>query len=334
MDVGVVSTTVSLPPMAEIPAVRAADFDEVLAHYDLDVVHVGEVRVTNNAVFRVDTPAQSYALRIHRVDYRRPQQIRSELNYVEALVEGSEVLAPRAVRTRSGDLVAAIEADGEVRYASVVAWLDGEVRRPGRGAGKATLFRIGQALGRIHQFSSEFNPPDGFDLPTWDIATMFSTERLRLIETASHRRKTDLVVRTARERFDQLTANPLTYGVLHHDFILLNCLHAGRQTAVIDFDDSGWGFYLQDLGGLLGNLKDYHNYRTLRGWFVDGYESVRRFPTTSERDMELMIALRHCTSLLWLVERHAAGAIPTDQFEQNLAYRIEEVESSLVHLTL
>ncbi|MGF1667086.1 MAG: phosphotransferase enzyme family protein [Acidimicrobiia bacterium] len=320
--------------MAEIPGARAAYLDEVLARYDLDVVDVAAVRVTNNAVFRLNTTADSYALRIHRADYRLPQQIRSELSYVEALAEGSEVMVPRPVRTRGGDLVAALEVGGDVRYASVVAWLDGEVRRPGRGAGRATLFGIGQALGRIHQFSAGFNPPDGFDLPTWDIGTMFSPERLRLIEAASYRSQVDWLIGRAQERFGELTATPQTYGVLHHDFILLNCLHSHRQTAVIDFDDSGWGFYLQDLGGLLGNLKDYNNYRTLREWFVEGYESVRRFPTTSERDMELMIALRHCTSLLWLLERHAAGAMPTEQFERNLVYRIEEIESSLVDLTL
>jgi Ser/Thr protein kinase RdoA (MazF antagonist) len=320
--------------MAETPGESAAYLDEVLAHYDLDVVDVAEVRTTNNAVFRLNATAGSYALRIHRAGYRRPPQIRSELSYVEALVDGSDVVAPRPFRTRSSDLVAVFEADGEVRYASVVAWLDGEVRRPGRGAGKATLFRIGQALGRIHQFSARFKPPDDFDLPTWDIATMFNPERLWLIETAPHRRLVDQVIGTAHERLAELTATPLTYGVLHHDFILLNCLHAGRQTAVIDFDDSGWGFYLQDLGGLLGNLKDYRNYLTLRGWFVEGYESVRSFPATSERDMELMIALRHCTNVLWLHERHAAGAMPTDQFERNLAYRIEEIESSLVDLAL
>jgi Ser/Thr protein kinase RdoA (MazF antagonist) len=320
--------------MAEIPDERAEDLDEVLAHYDLDVVDVAEVRVTNNAVFRLNATAGSYALRIHRADYRLPQQIRSELSYVEALAEGSEVVVPRPVRTRSGDLVAVVEADKEVRYASIVAWLDGEVRRPGRGAGKATLFRIGQALGRIHQFSAGFNPPYGFDLPTWDIATMFSPERLRLIETAPYRRHVDQVIGTARERLAELRATPLTFGVSHHDFILLNCLHSHRQTGVIDFDDSGWGFYLQDLGGLLGNLKDYRSYRTLREWFVEGYESVRQFPTTSERDMELMIALRHCSSISWLHERHAAGAMPTEQFERNLAYRVGEIESSLVDLTL
>jgi len=320
--------------MAEIPEEHADSLDGVLAHYDLDVVDVAEIRVTNNAVFRLNTTADSYALRIHRAGYRIPQQIRSELSYLEALADGSEVMVPRPVRTRGGDLVAVVEVGGEVRYASVVAWLDGEVRRPRRGAGKATLFRIGQALGRIHQFSETFDPPAGFDLPTWDIATMFSPERLRLIEAAPYRSQVDQVIWTGRERLAELTPTPQTYGVLHHDFILLNCLHSHHRTAVIDFDDSGWGFYLQDLGGLLGNLKDYRSYRTLREWFVDGYESVRQFPTTSERDMELMIALRHCTSLLWLLERHAAGAMPTDQFERNLAYRIEEIESSLVDLTL
>lgn len=84
----------------------------------------------------------------------------------------------------------------------------------------------------IHQFSAGFNPPDGFDLPTWDIATMFNPERLRLIETASYRRQVDVLIGTARERFAEFTATPLTYGVLHHDYILLNCLHSGRQTRV------------------------------------------------------------------------------------------------------
>ena len=317
--------------MGENASVGSVFLEEALACYDLDVVDVAEIRVTNNAVFRLDTRAGSYALRIHRPEYRLPQHTRSELGYVEALAKGSEVIVPRPVRTRQGDLVAVVEGGGEVRYVSVVTWLEGEVRRPGRGAGRATLFRMGQALGRIHQFSETFDPPAGFDLPTWDIATMFSPERLRLIESPSYRRQVDQVIGTARERFAELTATPLTFGVLHHDFILLNCLHSHRQTAVIDFDDSGWGFYLQDLGGLLGNLKDYRSYRTLRRWFIDGYESVRQFPTTSERDMELMIAIRHCTSVLWLHDRHIAGAMPTDQFERNLAYRIEELESSLLN---
>ncbi|MEN8238015.1 MAG: phosphotransferase [Actinomycetota bacterium] len=319
--------------MAENPSGPAAFIDEALAHYDLDVADFTEVRVTNNAVFRLHTPASDYALRIHRPDYRRPQHIRSELTYVAALAEASDVIVPCPVRTQSGDVMASVEVRGQVRCASVVTWLEGAVRRPGRGAGRETLFRIGQALGRIHEFSETFAPPDHFDLPTWDIATLFSSEGLGLIETTSQRRLVDQLVQRIGDFFAELTRTPATYGVLHHDFILLNCLHSGRQTSVIDFDDSGWGFYVQDLGGLLGNLKDYSNYRTLRRWFTDGYESVRPLPSPDERDLELMIALRHGASVLWLLERRAAGAMPVDLFERNMTYRIEEIESSLAELT-
>lgn len=318
--------------MAENPSGRAAFVEEALAQFDLGIADFAEIRVTNNAVFRLHTPAGDYALRIHRPGYRLRQQIRSELTYVAALAEGSEVIVPHPVRTRSGDVVASVEVGGEVRHASVVTWLEGAVLRPGRGAGRATLFRIGRALARIHLFSETFDPPDGFDLPTLDIATRFNAERLRLIETRSLRGLVDQLMQRAGDRFAGLTRTPASYGVLHNDFILLNCLHSGRRTAVIDFDDSGWGFYLQDLGGLLGNLKDYGNYRTLRRWFVDGYESVRPFPTADRRDLELMIALRHCTTALWLHERRAEAPMLVDRFEQNIAYRIEEIESALTEL--
>ena len=230
------------------------------------------------------------------------------------------------------DFVASVEAGDRVRHASVVTWLEGEVRRPGRGAGPATLGRIGQALGRIHQFSESFDPPDGFDLPSWDVAAMFPSERLCLVEAASHRRLVDQVAQWVGERFAELAPTPAAYGVLHHDFILLNCLHSGRQTAVIDFDDSGWGFYVQDLGGMLGNLKDHTSYRSLRRSFVGGYESVRPSPSADERDLELMVALRHCTSALWLHELRATGAMAEDLFERNVTYRMEEIEASVAAL--
>lgn len=318
--------------MDDNPSERDALVDAAVAQYDLDVAYVDEVRVTNNAVFRLLTPSRDYALRIHRSGYRSPTQIRSELAYLASLAEGSEVVVPLPVTTVSGDFVASVEAGDRVRHASLVTWLEGEVRRPGRGAGPATMFRIGKALARIHQHSESFDPPDGFDLPTWDVATIFDSERLRLVESVSHRRLIEQVARCADERFAERTPTPQAYGVLHHDFILLNCLHSGRQTAVIDFDDSGWGFYLQDLGGMLGNLKDYSSYRSLRRSFVDGYESVRAFPSADEWDLELMVALRHCTSALWLHELRGTGAMTEDLFERNLTYRIQEIESSVAAL--
>lgn len=323
---------VSLRVMDDNPSESGALLDAAVAQYDLDVAEIDEVRVINNAVFRLRTPSRDYALRIHRPGHRLPTQIRSELVYLASLAEGSEVVVPFPIATRSGEFVALVDAADGVRHASLVTWLGGEVRRPGRGAGAATLFRIGKALGRTHQFSESFDPPDGFDLPIWDVAAMFDSERLRLVESVSHRRLIEQVAQWVEEHFDELTPTPETHGVLHHDFILLNCLHSGRQTAVIDFDDSGWGFYLQDLGGMLGNLKDHSSYRSLRRSFVAGYESIRPFPSADERDLELMVALRHCTNALWLHELRAAGAMTEDLFQRNLTYRIAEIRSSVTAL--
>ena len=310
--------------VAQRPLVEA-----VLEQYELSAVEVTRVRFINNAVFRLRTTSGEYAFRIHRPDYRTPQQTRSELAYVAALAVGARVEVPLPIKTRSGDLVAIFKAGRKRRHGSAVAWLAGEVRRPGRGAGPKTLFRIGQALGRIHEFSQSFQAPADFDLPTWDLAAMFDQRLVELLETTVQQRMFDEVRHRVARLFAELRPSPATFGVLHYDFILLNCLHNGRHTAVIDFDDCGWGFYLQDFGGLLGNLKDYPNYRSLRRPFLNGYQSVRPLPSDAEQDLELMIALRHCTSALWLLERRQQDAIPEDKFQRNMAYRIEEIESSL-----
>lgn len=64
-------------------------------------------------------------------------------------------------------------------------------------------------------------------------------------------------------------------GVIHFDFILLNCrLHRGRhwRAGVIDFDDVGSGYCLYDIAPMVDNLLDFprgaagpHLLRWLRG---------------------------------------------------------------------
>ena len=234
-----------------------------------------------------------------------------------------------AVFRLRGAFVSTVEVSGERQHGSVVTWLAGDVRRPGSGAGPRTLHRIGQALGSIHDFSETFAVPDGFEVPTLDLSTVLAEVDPDRLGTAARWGIFDEVLRRAEVAFDGLVRSPATFGVLHNDFILLNCLHHGRRTAVIDFDDCGWGFYLQDLGGMLSNLKDYPDYRSLRRWFLDGYRSVRPLPSEDEQDLELMIALRHCASTLWLLNRHQASAIAEDQFQRILNYRINEIQSSL-----
>ena len=298
-----------------------------LDEYGLTGVRVTPVRVFNNSVFRLTTPAGDLALRIHRQGYRTSREIRSELVYLTGLAATGRVDVPVPLVTRRGELVAEVQAPGEVRHCSVVTWLPGEVRRPGTGAGPATLVRIGEALGRIHEFSASFAAPAGFERPTWDLETLLGGEGAH--QLGDGQRLIDEVRERSVPVFGGIAGSPSAFGVIHHDFILLNCLHRGRRTAVIDFDDCGWGFFIQDLGGLLGNLKDYPHHRSLWKPFLDGYRSVRPLPSEREEDLELMVALRHAATALWMIDRDRERPLPGDQLRRNLDYRLGEIERSL-----
>lgn len=303
-----------------------------LDEYGLTGVRVEPIRVFNNAVFRVTTPSGDLALRIHRPGYRTSTQIRSELVYLAGLAATGLIEVPAPLSTRHGDLVAQIDTGDEARHCSVVTWLPGRVRRPGTGAGPATLFRIGETLGWMHSFSESFKPQPAFDRPVWDLEAVL--DRGDASPLGEGRHLIDEVRERSEALFGGIARAPTDHGVIHNDFILLNCLHRGRRTAVIDFDDCGWGFFLQDLGGLLGNLKDYPNYRSLWKPFLDGYRSVRPLPSEREDDLELMVALRHAATALWMIDRDRQQPLPGDQLRENLDHRLEEIERSLREMTL
>lgn len=303
--------------------------------YDVENIRLSAPALGNNAVFRVECDQGTFALRLHRAGYREPSQIRSELTYLEGLGEQTDVSAPRPVRTREGDLVCLARADGLSRHCTLLSWFDGQVRRPGDGAGAATLSRIGRTLGQIHRFYEVFTPPPGFELPSWKAAADLTSSRSPLkpgllgeLATREQRLLAEVASRLAPV-FDWLDGQDNQHGVIHKDFILKNCLHRGRATHVIDFDDCGFGYYLSDLGGLLSNLQDYPSYRSLLAPFLAGYRDVRPLPEEMERHFDLMVAARHATSALWILGRWRVGDVGDRYFRRLLRYRMGALAAML-----
>ena len=289
--------------------------DAVLERYDLHVTSMTPARLVNNAVFRLETSDGDVALRIHRPGYRTASQTRSELAFMTALGEGAAVAVPDVVPTSDGESVAEIDIGGPTFHASVLGWVDGDVKRPGAGAGEATLERMGSLLATMHEFGSSWDTPRGFDLPRLDTRTLLDRE----VESDSVRRLVDEVRRIVDERFVDVERTPETWGLIHHDFVFGNVLHDGWTPVVIDFDDCGWGYHLQDVGAMLENLSDGTATPALHRAFVEGYESVRPFPVTDERDEQVVVALRHAVAALFLLEREEALG---DRFATAMEYRV------------
>ena len=77
-----------------------------LAEYDLEVTGLRLITNGWNGVFRVDTPDGPYVIRVTRpIPGADDRSVRSEVEFMSALAQGTDVAVPPVVRNRRGELV-------------------------------------------------------------------------------------------------------------------------------------------------------------------------------------------------------------------------------------
>jgi Ser/Thr protein kinase RdoA (MazF antagonist) len=308
-----------------------------LLEYDLPPIsELRAIRFTNNAVYEV-TAGGRFALRVHRTEYRTAAEIRSELTFLRAIREqlsGTRVDVPQPVPTRGGDLV----AEGE-RCCDLLTWVPGRTLRPTRGLGPRAGVLLGEGLARLHEAAIRFEPPSDFELPSWDGDTLFSAsspfrpgEMEAFLPTDAWRVFAEVAART-RSVLAQLPQTPDWWGILHADFVLVNCRFARRrrgwELGIIDFDDMGWGHFVYDLAGILGNFADFpESYPRLRRAFLSGYRSIRPMPRALEEHLPVLMAARHASVLTWLAGLGRRGEADLD-VPRFVEYRVQAMRHCL-----
>jgi len=310
---------------------------KALREYDLPPdPEIRAIRFTNNAVYEVVAGGR-YALRVHRPEYRTPAQIRSELAFLRAVREslrGTRIDVPEPVPTRVGDVV----VEGE-RCCDLLTWVPGRTLKPTRGLGTGASLLLGEGLARLHEAAVRFVPPPDFELPSWDGDTLFSASSAfrpgdmeEFLPADAWRVFADVAERT-RIALAQLSQSPDSWGILHADFVLVNCHFArtrrGWELGIIDFDDIGWGHYVYDLAGILGNFADFpESYPRLRRAFLGGYRSIRALPPALEQQLPVLMAARHASVLTWLAGLSRLGETDLD-VPRFVEYRVQAMRHCL-----
>ena len=284
---------------------------DALAWFDLAPTRVALLRHTNNVVYSVEAAGEQSVLRLHRAGHRTPSHTRDELTLLEAIAPRLALLGvdvPRPVRSTSGDLVAEV-AGNDTTHASVLTWVGGASLRPGDGLGLAGARLLGEALAHLHEVTASTAQDLGLVLFSWDARSMFTEESpfrpgsLDDVIPGRHREVFDAGVHRATAAFEELdSVRDHPRGVIHFDFILLNCrLQRGRhwRAGVIDFDDVGSGHCVYDLAPLIGNLLDFPEGARLARAFCFGYEAVRRLPPGWPAVLAALMGGRQIVSALW-----------------------------------
>jgi Ser/Thr protein kinase RdoA (MazF antagonist) len=258
------------------------------------------LRDRENHVFEMDLPSGRAALRLHRAGYQSTAAIQSELWWCAALAKAG-LPVPAALTALDGNLLVALP-DG--RHASAIAWVEGEaLGEAGQPFARPLAdvldlhHALGSLLARLHRATDALVLPEGFVRPRWDSDGLVGENpfwgRFWDHPAATPDQRAALI--RARDALRERLSGEI--GLIHADVLRENVLVNDRSVALIDFDDSGFGFRLYDLGTVLSQNLYEPAYTDIRDSLMAGYG-------TSDREMvEASTLARTLASVGWTMPR-------------------------------
>lgn len=268
------------------------------------------IRDRENAVYEMVLPnGARAALRLHRAGYQGAAAIKSELWWCRALFEAG-LPVPAPLDPISGTQLAHLSTG---RLASAIAWVAGDplgeagVPLPGTAAQQAARhFALGRLIAQVHTATDALTLPADFTRPHWDIPGLvgdapfwgrFWEHPSLTIAEADHLQKARTFLQA---RLVACQAQGGDFGPIHADVLRENVLIDGDAMSLIDFDDSGHGFRLHDLGTVLSqNLYEPALPQIARA-LIAGYSTLR--PAAPELVAVFTMA-RTLASVGWTIPR-------------------------------
>ncbi|MFC0545916.1 phosphotransferase [Kutzneria chonburiensis] len=272
-----------------------------------------------NTTFKVTAGEERFLLRVHRpmrhgrfVD--SGAAIASELRWLTALREQTDLAVPEPVPTKDGELTT-VRSE---RICSVLRWMDG--RRHAKSPRPGHLRQLGDAMARLHDHAEKWLPPKDFVRIRWDWETFFgdtmeygglTAAKVWDLLPASLRRDFEHVAGTARNMMAELD----DFGLIHADLHLDNALFAGGEVKLIDFDDSGAGHRIYDIAVALWELRNRDDYEQFRTALLDGYTAHR--PLAADH-LDTFIAIREVEFGLWFAGTAQVNPVFSDALDREL----------------
>jgi len=256
------------------------------------------INLSENHTFLVDAPAGRSVLRVHRPGYQTAETIESELSWLAALSRDTDLPVVRPLPGRDGRLLQQI---GD-RYAVLFAFEEG--REP--TSGSVPLFRtIGAFAAKAHLHVTSWQPPAGFTRPTWSAEAMLEPDGLwgdwrKAPGVGLVRETLDVLAARLHADLTAYGAGPDRFGLIHADMRLANLLVDGPRTTLLDFDDSGFGWFIYDLGSALSFIDLEPEAPALRAAWLEGYTSLRPLSAEDLAIIDAMVLLRRMVLLAWI----------------------------------
>jgi Ser/Thr protein kinase RdoA (MazF antagonist) len=295
--------------------------DAALAAYGLAGAHCRLFRQAGNTLFRIvasdPTPVNTaddlyekdqYLLRIHHSDYQSTDAIELELAWLDAMCRDADLPVPKPVPTLEGRLLTQVslpEMPGK-RNCSLLRWLKGRFLT--KGIGPRHFKTQGRLMAQLHGYAAHWQPPSGLSKRRYDWSRLFkddsgtgmpASEAWALL-SQTYRGPFEIVARRVKQVMKKLGQGPEVFGLIHADLgVDANVLFWRGEARAIDFDESGFGYWLYDLAIALEHCREDAEYPEFRDALLDGYAQIRSLPDGHLEHLDLFAAAFDVYWTLW-----------------------------------
>lgn len=261
------------------------------------------INLSENHTFRIDgSRGGRQVLRLHRPRYQSRAAIGSELSWLEAITDDTEIPVPRPIPGSDGEIVQEVAPD---RFAALFAFEPGEEPQP-----EADLVPLFATLGRyaatLHNHVATWKQPEKFVRPIWDAVGILDSAGLwgdwrkaPHVEGETLETLTELDA-ALRQDLRAYGTDIDRFGLIHADMRLANLLVDDDTTVLLDFDDCGHGWFLYDLAASLSFIETSPQVPALIRSWLTAYLEVRPLKPEDVHMIDALILLRRMALLAWI----------------------------------
>jgi Ser/Thr protein kinase RdoA (MazF antagonist) len=276
------------------------------------VVGVTLVNLSENATYRVDAvDGQRWAVRIHRDGYHSRVAIASELAWLMDLRKQDVVITPKPVAGKNGEIIQnlAHATMARPRHIVLFEWEQG-IEPLITDDLQAPFEALGEAAARMHIHARTWLRPSWFERHTWNVETSIGDNaphwgrwRNGIGVTAELANLFARTVSVIERRLSAYGQSPRRFGLVHGDLRLANLLMDGPRVKVIDFDDSGFSWFMYDAATPVSFYEHEPLVPELIEHWKTGYRKVAVLSKEDEAEIPTFIMLRRLLLVAWTGSR-------------------------------
>ena len=298
--------------------------EEAIKHWDVEVKSINLHLQSENTVFKVEgLDGNTYALRVHRKGYHDLEELNSEHVWTSSL-SNAGLLVPEAVVTRSGEAYTSVSFlnSSEYRYVGLVKWIEGTILNDlildlEEKDVSDVYESLGKVVAKFHKATIAWEKPKDFKRHSFDTDGFLGSNPFwgRFWEaqnaTTREREKLSLIRNNITKILSKLPRDINSFGMIHADLHSQNVLIQGKSLSVIDFDDSGFGWYGFDLAVAIWDRLDF----TATGCHFDiaykslirGYLEERPNAKDIIETIPTFLLMRTLMIIRWIEDRPESG---------------------------